>query len=111
MIGDPIPGTSRALTVIGGSSLNYAPDLGAAGQAAAQVSGPYPKLQPLPEIAARSAAVTAVATLSQRASATDAQVGALRARAAALAPPVLDPVTLARLNAALAARDGNGDGG
>ena len=87
------------------------PDLGAAGQAAAQVSGPYPKLQPLPEIAARSAAVTAVATLSQRASATDAQVGALRARAAALAPPVLDPVTLARLNAALAARDGHGDGG
>lgn len=82
------------------------PDLGAAGQAAAGVGGPYPTLQPLPEIAARTASVTNVAMLNQRATATDAQVAALRVRAAALAPPVLDPATLARLNAALAARNG-----
>lgn len=83
------------------------PDLGAAGQAAATVSGPYPVLQPLPVIAATRATVTDAATLSQRATAADARVAALRARAAKLAPPVLDPATLARLNAALAADTGN----
>jgi hypothetical protein len=87
------------------------PDLGAAGKAAIVVGTPYPTLQPLPVIAGRSATVTAATALRQRAAATDAQVGALRARAAALVPPVLDSATLARLNAALAARDGTGDGG
>jgi hypothetical protein len=77
------------------------PDIGPKAMAAAAESR-WPGLAPQHELQAATVGMSDAKTLGKTAAALNARANALRARAARFTGPVVDPVTLARLNAAIA---------